>query len=82
MARNIGVAMILCGVAVLVKSLTGGRPVTGQRFLDVAFALFFFVRGAMQLRIARRGPGRCSCPARSCQITCPPHQNFSAKPKP
>jgi uncharacterized membrane protein HdeD (DUF308 family) len=57
LAAVIGIAMILCGVAVLVKSFTGGRPVTGQRFLDVAFALFFFVRGAMQLRIARRPPG-------------------------
>lgn len=56
LAAVIGVAMILCGVAILVKSWATGHPVTPSRFLDVAFALFFFVRGGMQLRIARRAP--------------------------
>jgi hypothetical protein len=55
-ATILGVVMILCGVAIGVKSLVTGRPVTTSRFLDAAFALFFFVRGAMQLRIARRPP--------------------------
>ncbi len=55
-ATILGVVMILCGVAIAVKSYATGRPVTTSRFLDAAFALFFFVRGAMQLRIARRAP--------------------------
>jgi hypothetical protein len=55
-ATVIGVAMILCGVAIVVKSTVTGRPVTTSRFIDAAFALFFFVRGWMQLRTARRTP--------------------------
>jgi hypothetical protein len=56
LATVIGVVMILCGVAVVVKSAVTGRPVTTSRFLDAVFALFFFVRGWMQLRAARRVP--------------------------
>jgi hypothetical protein len=52
-ATVIGVVMILCGVAIIVKSAVTGRPVTTSRFIDAAFAFFFFVRGWMQLRAAR-----------------------------
>jgi hypothetical protein len=50
----IGGVMIAIAVYVVAASLWLGRPVTTSRVLDVAFALFFAVRGWMAIRRARR----------------------------
>ncbi len=55
-ALGLGVVMIVLGLVVLGRSFLGDGPVTTSRGLDVAFALFFVVRGAMNVRVARRAP--------------------------
>jgi hypothetical protein len=51
----IGVLMIALGAYVALRPLLGdGRPVTSARWLDLAFAAIFLLRGTMYLRAARR----------------------------
>ena len=56
-ALFLGVVMIVLGLVVLWRSFFGEGPVTTTRGLDVAFALFFILRGAMNVRAARRWTG-------------------------
>ena len=55
----LGVVMVGLGAFVALRPLwVGRRPLTGQPFLDVAFALFFVLRGLLYLRSLRRpAPG-------------------------
>lgn len=46
----LGLGLYLAGRPLLVP----GRPVTTSRWLDLAFALFFMLRGVMNIRAARR----------------------------
>ena len=51
----IGTVMIGLGLFVAVRlAATGGRPLTGKLWLDLAFALFFVVRGTMYFSRFRR----------------------------
>ena len=51
----IGTVMIGLGLFVAVRlAATGGRTLTGKLWLDLAFALFFVVRGAMYFSRFRR----------------------------
>ena len=55
LALILGVLMTALGAYVALRPLLGsGRPVTSSRWLDMAFAALFLVRGAMHLRNARR----------------------------
>ncbi|MEO6444899.1 MAG: hypothetical protein ABIZ91_08140 [Gemmatimonadaceae bacterium] len=52
----IGAVMVGLGAYIAARTLfMDGAPVTGQRWLDLAFAFFFIVRGAMQYARWRRG---------------------------
>ena len=52
---GIGVVMLLLGAFVALRPLWAGpRPLSASRWLDAAFALFFMVRGWMNVRLARR----------------------------
>ena len=54
-ALVVSVAMLALGVLVAARPLwSGGRPLTQSWWLDGAFALFFLVRGAYGIRLARR----------------------------
>lgn len=59
-ARNwfllaLGVVMVALGVYVALRPLMyAGQPITASRWLDMAFAAFFILRGAMNVRSARR----------------------------
>lgn len=61
-SRNIfllflGVLLVGLGIYVAVRSYLGPGPLTGSRFLDVAFAVVFIIRGAMNFRAGfRRRP--------------------------
>ena len=51
----LGAILILIGLYLALRPLLGaGAPVTSSRFLDMAFAVFFLIRGAMNVRVARR----------------------------
>jgi hypothetical protein len=51
----LGVVMILLGAFVALRPLWAGpRPLSASRWLDAAFALFFLLRGWMNVRLARR----------------------------
>ena len=50
----LGVVMIGLGAFIAVRALWLGASVTRQPLLDVGFALFFLLRGALYLRAARR----------------------------
>lgn len=53
----LGVVMALLGAVVVLHLLwPPHRPITGYVWLDLAFALVFFVRGYMNIRSARRRP--------------------------
>jgi len=59
----IGIVMIVLGIAVALAPLLAPtilhRPsVTPSRWLDVVFAFFFIVRGAMNVRMAQRQSAR------------------------
>lgn len=48
---GIGAVMAALGVFLALRLLAfGAPPVTGQRWLDLAFAFFFVARGALQYR--------------------------------
>ena len=54
-AFAVSAVMLALGVLVAVRPLwSGGRPLTQSWWLDGAFALFFLVRGAYGVRLARR----------------------------
>ncbi len=55
---GLGVAMILLGVWIAIRPLIPpSRPITSERWLDVAFAAFFLIRGGMNVRTALRTRG-------------------------
>jgi uncharacterized membrane protein HdeD (DUF308 family) len=54
----LGVVMIAIGVYVAVRPLLpAAAAITSARWLDVAFAAFFIIRGAMNVRSALREKG-------------------------
>ena len=60
----IGLLMIALGLFLAVRPLVApGRPVTASRWLDMAFALFFLLRGALNVRSARRARAGQTPPA-------------------
>ena len=59
-----GLLMIALGLFLAVRPLVApGRPVTASRWLDMAFALFFLLRGALNVRSARRARAGATPPA-------------------
>lgn len=55
---GLGVVMVLLGAWIALRPvLPGARPITSSRVLDVAFALFFVVRGLMNVRTGLRARG-------------------------
>ena len=51
----VGWVMIALGVFVAVHPmLPNARPITGALWLDIAFAVFFLVRGGMNVKTGRR----------------------------
>lgn len=53
----IGVVMMALGAFVALRPLWAGRrPLTPERWLDVAFAAFFLLRGWLNVRAALRTP--------------------------
>ena len=51
----LGIVMILLGSYVALHPLWAhGRPITGSIWFDMAFAALFLLRGAMNVRGARR----------------------------
>jgi uncharacterized membrane protein len=52
----LGLVMIALGAFIAIRALWLGASVTRQPLLDVGFALFFLLRGALYLRAARRAP--------------------------
>ena len=53
----LGAVMIGLALFIALRPLVApGRPLTGQRWLDLAFAFFFFLRGAWNVRVATRPP--------------------------
>lgn len=58
-ALVLGVVMVALGAWLLVSAFLLRRgPVTSSVWLDLAFALFFILRGGMNLRSGRRHTGR------------------------
>ena len=52
---TIGLIMVGLGAYIALRLLwMGGAPLTGTRWLDVAFGAFFVFRGALNIRSARR----------------------------
>lgn len=50
-----GAVMILLGAFIALRPLWAGpRPLSNSRWLDVAFAAFFLLRGLMNVRGARK----------------------------
>ena len=51
-----GLAMIAMGLVIVARPLCTARPaLTSSAWMDGAFALFFLVRGLMNVRSARQG---------------------------
>ena len=51
----VGVILLIFGAFIALRPLFAhGQPLTPSRWLDVVFALFFLVRGVMNVRSARR----------------------------
>ena len=51
----LGVVMFLLGAFVALRPLWAGQQTLSEsRWLDMAFALFFMLRGLMNVRLARR----------------------------
>ena len=62
-ALVLGVLMVALGAWLLASVLILGRPpVTSSRWLDVAFASFFILRGGMNLSSGRRATRRGAAP--------------------
>lgn len=59
----LGAILIGIGVYLALRPLVGtGAPITSSRWLDMAFAVFFLIRGAMNVRTATRSPHRVPAP--------------------
>lgn len=59
----VGALMILIASWIAIRPLVGQpHPITGTRVLDLAFALFFAVRGAMNVRTALRASRAAAAP--------------------
>lgn len=59
----LGAVMIGLALFIALRPLfLPGRPLTGQRWLDLAFAFFFFLRGAWNVRVATRPPAGPTVP--------------------
>ncbi|HEU4631775.1 MAG TPA: hypothetical protein VFS08_18645 [Gemmatimonadaceae bacterium] len=59
----IGSVMVTLGAFIALRPLWAGpAPLTSSRWLDVAFAAFFLIRGVMTLRTALRTPRTASAP--------------------
>lgn len=55
----LGAILIVIGGYLAVRPLIGaGAPITSSRWLDMAFAVFFLIRGVMNVRTATRAPYR------------------------
>jgi hypothetical protein len=54
---TVGVVMLSIGIFLLARPLFVPGAVTSSRWLDVAFAAFFLVRGGMNVRLALRARG-------------------------
>ena len=50
----LGALMLGVGAYVVGRLFATGAPLTGNRWLDLLFAVFFVLRGAMNLTAARR----------------------------
>ena len=50
----LGALMVGVGAYVAGRLIATGAPLTGNRWLDLLFALFFVLRGLMNLGAARR----------------------------
>ena len=51
----IGIAMMALGCYIALRPFWAGRtPMSSSRWIDMAFAAFFLIRGVMNLRTARR----------------------------
>ena len=60
----LGLVMVGIGLFVALRPLfVPGRPVTGQRWLDMLFAVFFLLRGMWNVRVAMRPPRGPTGPA-------------------
>lgn len=58
-----GVIMLALGLFLGARPLLSpGRPLTSSRWLDLVFALFFVVRGLMNIRASRRYRARGAAP--------------------
>ena len=65
-ALVLGVLMVALGAWLVASVLVLGRPpVTSSKWLDVAFAAFFILRGAMNLSSGRRAARRATAPPTS-----------------
>lgn len=50
----LGLIQFVIGAFIALRPLSGsGAPLTNSRVLDMAFAAYFFIRGAMNVRNAR-----------------------------
>jgi hypothetical protein len=54
----LGLLMAVLGLFVAFRLLTGQRPLTTSPFLDGVFAMFFILRGALNVHAARRASRR------------------------
>lgn len=62
----LGAILIGIGVYLAMRPLVGtGAPITSSRWLDMAFAVFFLIRGVMNVRTATRSPFRPAAPDRN-----------------
>jgi hypothetical protein len=59
----LGAILIAIGGYLAIRPLLGtGAPITSSRWLDAAFAVFFLIRGVMNVRAATRSPYRAARP--------------------
>ena len=51
----VGVIMVALGAYIALRLVwMGGAPLTGRRWMDFSFGAFFVLRGALNIRSARR----------------------------
>jgi hypothetical protein len=60
----IGAVMLAFGSYIALHPLWSPAPVTQSRLLDVAFALFFLVKGLLYFRVLRNRPSPVASPER------------------
>jgi threonine/homoserine/homoserine lactone efflux protein len=49
----LGVVLLVIGAYIALRPLWNRHPITGARWFDMAFALLFLLRGAVNIRTAR-----------------------------